>query len=55
MIDALYALGTAEQVAARVREHHDAGADHVCLRVVTNDLERLPRAEWRELAGAVVT
>lgn len=55
LIDALYALGSAEQVAARVREHHDAGADHVCLRVVTNDLERLPRAEWRELAGAVVT
>ena len=33
----------------------DAGADHVCLRVVTNALERLPRAEWRALAGAVFT
>jgi probable F420-dependent oxidoreductase len=53
LIDALYALGSAGQVAARVREHRDAGADHVCLRVVTNTLERLPRAEWRELAAAL--
>jgi probable F420-dependent oxidoreductase len=57
LIDALYAIGSAEQIAARVREHHDAGADHVCLRVVTadpEDAERLARAEWRELAGAVL-
>jgi probable F420-dependent oxidoreductase len=55
LVDALYAVGSVEQVAARVREHVEAGADHVCLRVVTNELERLPRAEWRALADAVFT
>jgi probable F420-dependent oxidoreductase len=53
LVDALYARGAAGEVADRVREHLDAGASHVCLRVVTNDLERLPRAEWRELASAL--
>jgi probable F420-dependent oxidoreductase len=53
LIDALYARGSAGEVADRVREHLDAGASHVCLRVVTNDLERLPRTEWRELASAL--
>ena len=53
LVAALYALGSADDVAARVREHHEAGADHVCLRVVTNQLERLPREEWRLLAEAV--
>ena len=55
LIDALYAVGSVEQVARRVRAHIQAGADHVCLRVVTNALERLPRAEWRALADAVFT
>ena len=55
LVDALYALGSVEQIGERVREHLDAGADHVCLRVVTNAPmtgadEPLPRAEWRELA-----
>jgi probable F420-dependent oxidoreductase len=53
LVEALYALGSAGAVADRVREHLDAGASHVCLRVVTNDLERLPRGEWRELASAL--
>jgi probable F420-dependent oxidoreductase len=58
LVDALYALGTPEQVGGRVREHLDAGADHVCLRVVTNapmtgQDEPLPRAAWRRLAELV--
>jgi probable F420-dependent oxidoreductase len=58
LVEALYALGTVEQVGARVREHLDAGADHVCLRVVTNAPmtgvdEELPRAAWRELSALV--
>ena len=57
LVDALYGWGSPEQIADRVREHHRAGADHVCLRVVTahlDDAVRLPRKEWRELASAVV-
>ena len=52
-IDALYAWGSLERIAERVREHREAGADHVCLRVVGEGPE-LPRREWRELAGAVL-
>jgi probable F420-dependent oxidoreductase len=54
LVDALYALGSVEDVAARVHEHREAGADHVCLRVVTNAIERLPRPEWRALATALI-
>jgi probable F420-dependent oxidoreductase len=57
LVDALYAYGPIEQIAARIRQHHEAGADHVCLRVVTNapmqGVERIPRPEWRELAPLV--
>jgi probable F420-dependent oxidoreductase len=57
LLDALYGLGTVEQVAGRLREHQTAGADHVCVRVITahpDDAERLPRAEWRMLAAALL-
>ncbi|MEV0026586.1 TIGR03620 family F420-dependent LLM class oxidoreductase [Streptomyces atroolivaceus] len=54
LLDALFALGDAERVKARTREYHDAGADHVALQVLTagEGGGGLPRAEWRELAGA---
>ncbi|MGQ4727533.1 LLM class F420-dependent oxidoreductase [Streptomyces sp. Ju416(a)] len=54
LLDALFALGDAEQVTRRTREYLDAGADHVALRVLTADEggAGLPRAEWRELAEA---
>jgi probable F420-dependent oxidoreductase len=60
LVDALYALGTVEQIGERVREHIAAGADHICLRVVTNAPmtgagETLPRAAWRELSALVGT
>jgi probable F420-dependent oxidoreductase len=35
LVDAAIAWGSAEAVAARVREHLDAGADHVCLQVIS--------------------
>lgn len=36
LVDALVAWGDDTAVAARVREHMDAGADHVCLQVITD-------------------
>jgi probable F420-dependent oxidoreductase len=55
LVDALYAMGGIEQIGERIRQHHAAGADHVCLRVVTNapmsGVERIPREEWRRLAA----
>jgi probable F420-dependent oxidoreductase len=52
LVDAIVAWGTAEQVAARVREHHDAGADHVCVQVLRGD-PALPEREWRELSAVL--
>ncbi|MFI6962339.1 LLM class F420-dependent oxidoreductase [Streptomyces sp. NPDC050255] len=54
LLDALFALGDAEQVKTRARQYLDAGADHVALQVLTADQggAGLPRAEWRALAEA---
>jgi probable F420-dependent oxidoreductase len=35
LVDAIVAWGDEEAIATRVREHLDAGADHVCLQPVT--------------------
>ncbi len=53
LVDAIVAWGTVDQIAARVREHHDAGADHVCVQVLRADRE-VPLREWQELAGALL-
>lgn len=49
LVDALVAVGE-DAISARVRAHLGAGADHVCLQVLTGD-ERIPLAEWRVLSG----
>jgi probable F420-dependent oxidoreductase len=53
LVDGVVAWGDVGTVAARVREHLDAGADHVCVQVLRGDRE-LPLAEWRELAPALL-
>jgi probable F420-dependent oxidoreductase len=50
MVDAIVAWGSLEQIAARLRAHLEAGADHVCVQVVAGERTTLPMAEWRELA-----
>jgi len=52
-VDAMVACGDAEAVAARVRDHLKAGADHVAIRVLTADPKQLPLREIRELAAAL--
>ena len=50
LIDSVFAWGDAETIAARVREHLDAGADHVAIQSFG------PKPEvdvWRELAPAL--
>jgi len=49
LVDALVAWGTPEQVAARLREHVAAGADHVAVQVVASDGGH-HREAYRELA-----
>jgi probable F420-dependent oxidoreductase len=54
LVDAVVAWGDPETVARRVREHHHAGADHVCVQVLCERSEReFPRTEYRELAAAL--
>ena len=52
LIDALVAHGSAAQVAARLREHLDAGADHVSIQLLTPPGGD-PADGYRELAGSL--
>jgi len=54
LVDAIVAWGDIDTIAARVKAHHDAGADHVCLQVLRASPNELPRAEWRDLAATVL-
>ena len=53
LIDAVIAWGDLKTVVNRIREHHSAGADHVCIQVLTADPKTFPIREHRELASAV--
>jgi probable F420-dependent oxidoreductase len=53
LVDALVAWGKPEVIAARVRDHHAAGADHVCINVIPADASRFPIDEWRAIADAL--
>jgi probable F420-dependent oxidoreductase len=53
LVDALVAWGDAGRIESRVRAHRDAGADHVCIQVVSEE-GPLARQAWRELAPALV-
>jgi probable F420-dependent oxidoreductase len=54
LLDAVVCWGDAETVAGRVARHFEAGADHVCLQVVTGSSEEFPLAQYRELATAIL-
>jgi probable F420-dependent oxidoreductase len=53
LVDAIVAWGTEDQIAARVAEHHAAGADHVCVQVL-QDGTTSPEPLWRRLAPALL-
>ncbi len=53
LVDAIVAWGSEEQIAARVAEHHAAGADHVCVQVLQDGMA-MPEAQWRRLAPALL-
>lgn len=50
LVDALVVWGDEDAVLDRVTAHRDAGADHVCLQVLGDDL---PMDDWRRLAPVV--
>lgn len=53
LIDAVIPWGDPQTIAARVREHHDAGADHVCVQVVA-PLDGFPLDTSRALAPVLL-
>jgi probable F420-dependent oxidoreductase len=52
LIDALVPTGDETAIAQGIQAHLEAGADHVCMQVLSGDGE-LPVAQWRALAGLV--
>jgi len=52
VVDAIVAWGSTDSIVARIKSHFDAGADHVCVQVLTANTGTLPMKEWQELADA---
>jgi probable F420-dependent oxidoreductase len=55
LVDAIVAWGDAPTVLKRVAEHHDAGAEHVCVQVLSETPQTLPMDGFRQLAAAMTT
>jgi probable F420-dependent oxidoreductase len=53
LLDAIIAWGDEEAIMRRVAEHRAAGADHVCVQVLTADPTEFPREQWRRIAAAI--
>jgi probable F420-dependent oxidoreductase len=53
LVDAIVAWGDLDTIAGRVSAMRAAGAEHVCIQVIRVD-DEIPRAEWAELAPALV-
>ncbi len=53
LVDAIVVWGSVDEIAARVHDHHDAGASHVCVQVLRPDREP-PTVEWAALAAALL-
>lgn len=51
LLDAVVAWGTAETIGARIAEHLDAGADHVCVQGLGDD----PLATYRAVAEVLLS
>ena len=56
LVDGVVAWGSLDDILARIKEHHDAGADHVAIQVITGEGfgGRLPIEEWQQLAEALL-
>jgi probable F420-dependent oxidoreductase len=51
LCDALVVHGDEDAVLERVNEHREAGADHVCLQVLSDETNAAPYDEWRRLSS----
>jgi len=55
LCEAMVVHGDETAILARIDEHRAAGADHVCLQVLGEDLSTIPLEEWRRLAPVVTS
>jgi probable F420-dependent oxidoreductase len=53
LVDAVVAWGGADDIASRIRQHLEAGANHVCVQVIA-PLESFSLAAYRQLAPALM-
>jgi probable F420-dependent oxidoreductase len=54
LVEAIVAWGDVDAICARVREHLDAGADHVCIQPIAAEPGQVPLDQLRELAPALL-
>lgn len=54
LVDAIVPWGDVETVVPRIREHVEAGADHVCVQALVEDPTDLPLDDWHQLADALL-
>ncbi len=54
LVDAIVAWGDVDAVAERIDSHLQAGASHVAIQVLTDDLNTLPLSEWKILAEVLI-
>lgn len=57
LVDALFAWGDVAAIRDRIQAHYDAGADHVCLQVVSGPMSASlgpARVGWKQLAAALL-
>jgi probable F420-dependent oxidoreductase len=53
LVDALVVWGDVDAIAARVKAHLDAGADHVGVQALVDGKRPVPLEQWREVAPAL--
>lgn len=54
LIDAIVAWGDVDAIRSQIHAHLAAGADHVCIQVLSADPKSLPMRGWQELAKSLV-
>lgn len=54
LLDSFLAWGDVSAIGERVRQHHEAGANHVCIQVLTATADTFPLDQWRTLAQALI-
>jgi probable F420-dependent oxidoreductase len=55
LCEALVVHGNEDAVLARVNEHREAGANHVCLQVLSDETNTPPLEEWRQLSSILAS